>query len=312
MLEMCRERQLRGVEMQSNSAGAYKKRFRRVLGREMAYIEVGQGDPIIFLHGNPSSSYIWRTVLPALENLGRCIAPDLLGMGDSSKLADEEAPQGYHFFEHRKYLDRLLEELGVEERVTFVLHDWGAALGFDWAYRHPEAIKGLVYMEAIVGPYRWEEYPEVGRKTFQALRSDQGETMVLEQNSFVEFNLPRTIIRSLSQEEHDEYRRPYLQAGEARRAMLSWARQLPVDGEPAEIHAMVAQYGAWLAQSSLPKLFIRADPGMMQPSQLAFCRTWPNQVEIPLPGLHNLQEDSGPAIGQAIAAWLLELERGAA
>lgn len=297
--------------MESRKAAGYEKQMRQVFDLEMAYIEVGRGDPIVFLHGNPSSSYIWRKLLPALEKVGRCIAPDLIGMGDSAKLPDAQASTGYSFYEHRRYLDALLEQLDLNQCVTLVVHDWGAALGFDWAYRHPEAVKAIVYMEAIVAPYRWEEYPEVGRKTFQALRSDQGEAMVLEQNSFIEFNLPRTIMRSLSQEEHDEYRRPYLQAGEARRAMLSWARQLPVAGEPAEIQAIVEQYGAWLAQSSLPKLFIRAEPGMMQPSQLAFCRTWPNQVEIALPGLHNLQEDSGPEIGKAIAAWLLELEGAA-
>lgn len=299
--------------MVSSKTVGYEKQVHQVFDLDMAFIEVGQGDPIVFLHGNPSSSYIWRTILPALENLGRCIAPDLIGMGDSAKLSDQQSRDGgYSFFEHRRYLDILLEQLDVHERVTLVVHDWGAALGFDWAYRHPEAVKGIAYMEAIVAPYRWDEYAEVGRKTFQALRSEQGEAMVLEQNSFIEFNLPRTIMRSLSQEEHDEYRRPYLQAGEGRRAMLSWARQLPVDGEPAEIQAVVERYGAWLSQSQLPKLFIRAEPGMMQPSQLAFCRTWPNQREIAFPGLHNIQEDSGPQIGQAIAAWLQDLEQGQA
>jgi haloalkane dehalogenase len=284
----------------------YQKQTRSILGQTMAYVDVGVGDPIVFLHGNPASSYIWRTILPHVQQIGRIIAPDLVGMGDSQKLPDS-GPSSYTFVEHRRYLDALLEALGVRERVTFVVHDWGSALSFDWSYRHQDAVKGIAYMEAIVKPYTWSEYSEVARKTFQALRSPAGEQMVLEQNSFIEFNLPRTILRSLTEEEMNSYRRPFVEPGEGRRVMLSWARQLPVDGEPADVSEIVTAYGAWLSRSDVPKLYIKADPGLLQPSQHAFCRTWPAQSEVIVRGLHNPQEDSPDEIGQAIATWLTAL-----
>ena len=205
----------------------YQKQTQSILGQTMAYVDVGAGDPIVFLHGNPTFSYIWRNILPHVQQLGRIIAPDLIGMGDSQKLP-ESGPSSYAFLEHRRYLDALLEALGVRDRVTFVVHDWGSALGFDWSSRHPQAVRGIAYMEAIVKPYSWSEYPDVARTTFQALRSPSGEQMVLEQNSFIEFNLPRTILRTLTEEELNTYRRPFTAPGEGRRPMLSWARQLPV------------------------------------------------------------------------------------
>jgi haloalkane dehalogenase len=284
----------------------YHKQRRQALDLRMAYVDEGQGDPIVFLHGNPASSYIWRTILPHVQELGRCIAPDLIGMGDSQKLP-ASGPDSYTFVEHRRYLDALLDGLGVRERVTLVVHDWGAALGFDWAYRHPQAVRGIAYMEAIVKPYAWSEYSEIARTTFQALRSAAGEEMALERNSFIEFNLPRTILRTLSEDELNSYRRPFAEPGEARRPMLSWARQLPVDGSPADVSAIVAAYGAWLARSDVPKLFIKADPGLMQPSQQAFCRTWPAQQEVSVRGLHTPQEDSPDEIGQALRSWMQSL-----
>lgn len=286
-----------------SAAFPYQKKRQLVLGREMAYVEVGSGDPIVFLHGNPTSSYLWRNVIPHVEALGRCIAPDLIGMGDSEKLP-ESGPESYTFVEHRRYLDALLSQLGVEQRVTFVVQDWGAALGFDWAYRHPEAVRGIAYMEAIVKPYTWSEYPEAARKVFQTLRSPAGEQMVLEQNSFIEFNLPSGVLRPLTAEEMDAYRRPFAEPGEGRRPTLSWARQLPVDGEPADVTEIVTAYGAWLSRSDVPKLYIRGNPGRLQPSQHEFCRTWPAQTEVVVPGLHNLQEDSPDEIGQALANWM--------
>jgi haloalkane dehalogenase len=286
-----------------NATFPYQKKRQRVLGLELAYVDEGQGDPIVFLHGNPTFSYIWRNIIPHVQELGRIIAPDLIGMGDSHK-PPESGPGSYTFVEHRRYLDALLEALGVRERVTFVVHDWGSALGFDWSYRHPDAVKGIAYMEAIVKPYTWSEYSETGRKTFQALRSPAGEQMVLEQNSFIEFNLPKTILRRLTEEEVNNYRRPFIEPGEARRPMLSWARQLPVDGEPADVTEIVTAYGAWLARSDVPKLYIRADPGMLQPSQHEFCRTWPAQREVIVRGLHTPQEDSPDEIGQAITRWM--------
>lgn len=289
----------------------YQKKRQQVLGLEMAYVDEGQGDPIVFLHGNPASSYIWRNIIPHVRELGRCIAPDLIGMGDSQKLPSS-GPDSYTFVEHRRYLDALLEALGVRERVTFVVHDWGAALGFDWSYRHPDAVKGIAYMEAIVKPYTWSEYPEAARARFQALRSPAGDQMALEQNAFIEFNLPNTIMRRLTEEEMDAYRRPFAEPGEARRPTLTWPRQLPIDGEPADVTQIVMAFGEWLSHSDVPKLYIQGEPGLAQPSQHAFCRAWPAQREVIVRGLHNLQEDSPHEIGQAIASWLRNLSPGVA
>src|SRR5258708_6556589 len=257
----------------------YQVKRQNVLGYDMAYIDEGQGDPIVFLHGNPTYSYIWRNIIPHVQALGRCIAPDLIGMGDSQKLRDS-GPGSYTFVEHRRYLDALLEALGIRERITFVMHDWGSALGFNWSRRHPNAVKGLAYFESIVKPYSWSEYSEPARKTFQALRSPAGEQIVLEQNSFIEFNLPAGIQRPLTEEEKNSYRRPFAEPGEGRRPTLSWARQLPIDGEPADVTEIVTAYGGWLAHSDVPKLYIRGDPGRLQASQHEFCRTWPAQSEV--------------------------------
>ena len=282
----------------------FEKRRLDIDGVPMAYVDVGEGDPIVFLHGNPTSSYLWRNVLPHVVPLGRCIAPDLVGMGDSGKLPEPGA-SSYSFVEHRRYLDGLLDELGVDGGVTFVVHDWGSALGFDWANRHRDAVAGIVYMEAIVRPLRWEEWPPQARSIFEGLRSSAGEEMVLEKNLFVEAVLPASVIRTLTAEEMAEYRRPFAEPGEARRPTLTWPRQIPIDGEPAEVHEIVAAYADWLATSDVPKLLVVADPGaILTGGQLEFCRRWPNQREVTVAGNHFLQEDSPDDIGSAIAAWL--------
>ena len=284
----------------------FQKQRAQVLGRTMAYVDVGQGDPIVLLHGNPTSSYLWRNVIPHLQGLGRCIAPDLIGMGDSDKLPDS-GPTSYAFVEHRRYLDTLLDNLGVTERVTFVLHDWGSALGFDWANRHRDAVKGLAYMEALVKSRRWDDFSPRARPLFEALRSPAGEQLVLEQNMFIERNLPATILRTLSDEEMAEYRRPFLEPGEGRRPTLSWPRQLPIDGEPADVAAIMGSYADWLSGSRVPKLFVRAEPGTLDAAALELCRTWPEQLEVTVRGGHYPQEDSPDQIGQAIAEWLRAL-----
>ncbi|XEC95727.1 haloalkane dehalogenase [Paenibacillus tarimensis] len=289
-----------------NETFPYEKKRMQVFGVEMAYVEEGSGDPIVFLHGNPASSYLWRNIMPYARKFGRCIAPDLVGMGDSDKLPNS-GPNAYTFVEHRRYLDKLLEQLGVNERVTFVVHDWGSALGFDWAKRHPGAVKGIAYMEAIIMPSSWSDTAEEARKVFQALRSPEGERMVLEQNSFIEFNLPVNIVRKLTDEEMAQYRRPFLEPGESRRPMLSWARQLPVSGEPADVIAIVAEYGEFLAQSAVPKLFVRCESGRLLQAHIDFCRTWPSQTEVAVPGLHYPQEDAPDAVGEALAVWLEKL-----
>jgi haloalkane dehalogenase len=278
-----------------------------VRGKSMAYAEVGSGDPIVFLHGNPTSSYLWRNVIPHLQRQGRCIAPDLIGMGDSDKL-DDSGPDSYRFVEHRAFLEDLLAQLGVARNVTLVLHDWGSALGFDWAHRHPEAVKAIAYMEAIVQPVTWADWPKAAAEIFQGFRSPAGEQMILEQNLFIEGVLPMSIQRKLSDEEMAEYRRPFRAAGEGRRPTLTWPRQIPIEGEPADVVEIVRAYGAWLKSSPLPKLFINADPGaILRGAPRDFCRTWPNQKEVTVKGIHFIQEDSPDEIGQAVSTWLAAL-----
>ena len=285
-----------------------KKKRCEVLGRTMSYVETGEGAPIVLLHGNPTSSYLWRGVIPHLAPLGRTIAPDLIGMGDSDKL-DDSGPDRYRFVEHRRYLDALLEALGVGERVTLIMHDWGSALGFDWANQRRSAVRGLAYMEAIVQPLTWAQWPEAARRVFQGFRSESGESMVLENNVFVERVLPGSIKRELSEQEMAEYRRPFLEPGEGRRPTLTWPREIPIEGEPADVAEIIADYAAWLRESSVPKLFVNAEPGaILMGEQREFCRTWPNQTEVTVPGSHFIQEDSPDAVGGAIADWLRTLD----
>jgi haloalkane dehalogenase len=289
-----------------SAAFPYRKQRRRILGTEMAYVEVGKGDPIVLLHGNPTSSYLWRNVLPYLQRLGHCIAPDLIGMGDSDKLPDG-GPGSYRFVEHRQHLDALLQALDVRERVTLVVHDWGSALGFDWANRHREAVKSIAYMEAIVRPQGWDHWDVMNMRRFlQALRSEAGEKMVLQENFFIEKILPGAVLRTLSAEEMAEYRRPFAEPGEGRRPTLTWPREIPIDGEPADVAAIVAAYAEWLATSDVPKLFIKAEPGALLGGgvNLETARSWPAQTEVTIAGVHFVQEDSPDEIGRAIAGWM--------
>jgi haloalkane dehalogenase len=292
----------------STEQSRYTKQYKTVLGKRMAYIEEGEGDPIVFLHGNPTSSYLWRNVMPYLEGKGRLIAPDLIGMGDSEKL-DNSGPNSYTYVEHRKYLFALLESLGVNSNVTLVLHDWGSGLGFHWAQQNPDAVKGIAFMEAIAAPVpNWDAWPEGAVETFQGFRSPAGEQMVLEQNIFVEGVLPGMVLRDLSEVEMAEYRRPFLEPGEGRRPTLTWPRQLPIAGEPADVVQIVTDYGQWLAQSELPKLFINAEPGALIVGAVEdFVRSWPAITEVTVPGLHFVQEDSADLIGEAIANWFSQL-----
>jgi haloalkane dehalogenase len=289
-----------------SSTFPYQKQRRRVLGSEMAYVDVGNGDPIVLLHGNPTSSYLWRNVLPHLQPLGRCIAPDLIGMGDSAKLPNS-GPGSYRFVEHRRHLDALLEALDVRERVTLVIHDWGSALGFDWANRHRQAVKGIAFMEAIVRPQGWDHWDVMNMRPFlEALRSDAGEKMVLEENFFIEKILPGAVLRTLAAEEMAQYRRPFAEPGEGRRPTLTFPREIPIEGEPADVNAIVNSYAEWLATSDVPKLFIKAEPGALLGggANLESVRAWPNQTEVTVAGVHFVQEDSPDEIGRAIADWM--------
>jgi haloalkane dehalogenase len=294
------------------SAGdRYARRRVPVLDTEMAYVDTGRGQDlgltaarsnvVVFLHGNPTSSFLWRNVMPRVEGVARCLAPDLVGMGQSGS-----APAGrYRFVDHARYLDAWLDAVGLERDVTLVVHDWGSALGFDWARRLADRVSGLVYMEAIVRPLTWAEWPENARKIFQGMRSPAGEDLVLEKNVFVERILPASVLRRMTDAEMNVYRAPYREPGEGRRPVLQWPREIPVDGEPADVVAIVDAYARWLAQCSVPKLFVNGDPGsILVGAQREFCRTWPNQDEVTVKGLHFVQEDSPVEIGDAIRAFL--------
>ena len=287
-------------------ASEITKKTASIDGIEMAYRDEGEGDPIIFLHGNPTSSYLWRNIIPHVAGLGRVIAPDLVGMGDSAKLPDS-GPDRYTFIEHRHYLDSLLDAiLPAGAQSTLVVHDWGSALGFDRAHRHPASVKGICFMEAIVAvPPGLDAFPDSVRPVFEGFRSPAGEKMVLEDNMFVEQILPGSILRQLSEEEMAEYRRPFLEPGEARRPTLTWPRQIPFGGEPADVAEIVAGYQTWLPQTDFPKLFINADPGaILRGDARDFIRGWNNLTEVTVPGIHFIQEDSPDEIGAALKGWM--------
>jgi haloalkane dehalogenase len=287
-----------------SAADAYERHRLAFQETEISYVDTGAGEAVVFLHGNPTSSYLWRNVIPHVEGLGRCLAPDLVGMGDSGA-----APDGsYRFVDHARYLDAWFEALGLTD-VTLVVHDWGSALGFYWAYRHPERVRGIAYMEAVVRPLSWEEWSASSRQIFQGLRSEAGEEMVLEKNLFVEGILPSAVLRDLTEEEMNVYRRPYLEPGESRRPTLTWPRELPINGEPEDVVGIVEDYSKWLAQSDVPKLFVNAEPGaILTGSQREFCRRWPNQEEVTVRGAHFVQEDSPHEIGEAVATFVRRTE----
>jgi haloalkane dehalogenase len=281
------------------------KKFCEVDGRRLAYIEVGTGSPIVLLHGNPTSSYLWRHVIPPLLDQGRVIVPDLIGHGDSDKLPASEGPERYRFEVAYAYLDKLLRAIGADQNVTLVLHDWGSALGFHWARLHPDQVRAIAYMEGIVMPLpSWDDWPAQARGIFQGFRSPKGEDLILKRNLFIEGVLPSSILRKLTDEEMASYRAPFTVEAD-RQTMLNWPRQIPIAGEPAHIVALVQAYADWLSQSPLPKLFVNAEPGsILVGAQREFCRTWPNQTEVTVRGSHFIQEDSGAEIGRAVASWM--------
>lgn len=287
--------------MTISSQDNYPRKRVAVLDTEIAYVDTGEGDPVVFLHGNPTSSYLWRNVIPKVEGGVRCLAPDLVGMGDSGKAADGS----YRFVDHVRYIDAWFDALGLTSNMTLVCHDWGSALAFHWAHRHSERVKGIAYMEAIVGPLTWDNWPDSATRIFQGMRSDAGEGMVLEKNMFVERVLPASVIRELTGEEMEVYRKPYLEPGESRRPTLTWPREIPIEGEPTDVHEIATAYSRWLASSDVPKLFINAEPGaILTGDQREFCRTWPNQQEVTVKGSHFIQEDSPAEVGDAISEWL--------
>ena len=273
----------------------------------MAYVDRGEGDPFVLLHGNPTSSYLWRDVIPPLAEVGRCIAPDLIGMGDSDKIGG--GPDAYRFETHARFLEGLLEKVGLDGKMVLVGHDWGGPLLFDWGRQHPGSVRGVVYMETIVTPVTWDDWPDSARRVFQGMRSEAGEEIILEKNVFVERILPVSVLSTLSAETMAEYRRPYLEPGESRRPTLTWPREIPIDGEPANVARIVEANEDWLSGPEIPKLFVNADPGsILTGRQRQLVRGWANQTEVTVPGIHFIQEDSGSEIGEAIVRWLGTLE----
>jgi haloalkane dehalogenase len=282
-----------------------RKRLMPKMGGWISYADTGSGDPIVFLHGNPTSSYLWRNIIPHLSDHARCLAPDLIGMGDSGPSASGT----YRFVDHAAALDSWFELLGLNRNVTLVVHDWGSALGFHWANRHRDAVKGIAYMEALVRPVKWDEWSNAAVPVFKALRSPAGEEMILQKNLFVETILPRSIQRKLTDEEMNQYRKPFEESGEKRRPTLTWPREIPIEGEPKDVVAIAEAYSAWLKESPVPKLFINADPGaILTGAQREFCRSWPNQREVTVKGIHFIQEDSPHEIGAAIHDWYAKLK----
>ena len=280
-----------------------------VKGLKMAYQEEGEGVPIVFLHGNPTSSYLWRNVVPHLKGLGRCLVPDLIGMGESDPLP-ESGPGSYRFSEHAGFLEELLQKLEVEKDAILVGHDWGGALLFNWAMQHPDAIQGIVYMETIVSPVSWRDWPEDAKGIFQGMRSEAGEKIVLQKNLFVEGILPNSVLRKLTEEEMNVYRKPFLEEGERRRPMLTWPREIPIEGEPEDVCSIVTAYGKWLQDCEIPKLFINAEPGsILTGRQRQFCRRFRKQHEVTVKGSHFIQEDSPDEIGTAIAEFTEKLRQ---
>jgi len=283
-------------------------KYRDVQGSRMAYIDEGEGEAIVFQHGQPTSSYVWRSVLPHLKGMGRLIACDLIGMGGSDKLDPSLGPQRYSLSSHRNYLFEIWDQLDLGNRVVLVLDDWGAVLGFDWARQNSQRVQGIVHMEAVAAPLGWSDLPEHAHPLFKALRSPEGERMVLEDNIFIERILPQAVLRELTADEMGSYRHPFRKAGEGRRPMLSWPRSLPIDGEPADVTEVVSQNQDWLAHSDVPKLFIDGEPGTLVRGRLReLIRQWPNQTEITVRGRKLLQEDSPDEIGAAIARFVMRV-----
>lgn len=288
----------------STEDASYRKRI-RVLDSDMAYVDVSEGDPIVFLHGNPTPSYLWRKIIPRLLPFGRCLAPDFVGMGNSGPSGNGS----YRLADHQRYLDAWFEAMGLTENVILVVHDWGSALGFDWARRHPDRVKAIVYMEAIVRPFfSWDEWPESTKAFFQAQRTPAGEDIILEKNLFIEYLLR---LRGISEEAIDVYRRYYRNPGATRQPMLTWSRELPIAGEPADVVEVVESYSRWLSTSPVPKLFIDAEPaGFLIGAQREFCRAWPNQEHVTVQGAHFLMEDSPEDVGNAIVKFVSKVLAG--
>ncbi|CAN3131220.1 haloalkane dehalogenase [Mycobacterium sp. smrl_JER01] len=289
--------------MNSESTSNQAKRTADVLDSFMAYQEVGEGDPIVFLHGNPMSSFLWRNIIPHVQDLGRCIAPDLIGMGDSGRLASGD----YRYATHRAYLESFCEELDIRERVVLVGHDWGGALGFDWAQSHSDSVRGVAYGETLVHPTVGDE-PAERSELVKFCRSDEGEEAILFGDFLLDIFLRQSTLHPVAADVEQEYRRPWLEVGEGRRPMLTWVQQVPTFGVPDDVYGVIDRYAAWMASTSVPKLLIVSTEGQLAGSHLEFCRTWPNQSEITVEAKHFFQEDSALMVGSALRRWIQGLD----
>ena len=280
------------------------KNYKEILGKQMAYLDSGEGQSIVFLHGNPASSFLWRNITPAVKSLGRIVVPDLIGMGDSDKLEGEDNPD-YKYHGQYKYLSALLDSLDLGNEINLVIHDWGSAMGFQYARENPGRIKSITFMEAIVMPLTWDQWPENARNIFQLMRSEAGEEIVLEKNVFVERILLNDSANGFSDEEKAEYVRPFKNPGEDRRPTLTWPRQIPVDGSPQAVIDEVTKNGDFHKNSDIPKLFINADPGsILVGDQREFVRSWQNLREVTVKGNHFIQEHSPKEIGDALKKFI--------
>ena len=285
----------------------YTKKYQEVRNKKMAYVDEGNGDTFLFLHGNPTSSYLWRNIAPHVEDLGRVVIPDLIGMGDSDKL-DGIDNEGYKYHGQYGYLTELFDQLDLGNNIHLIIHDWGSAMGFQFARENPDRIKSITYMEAIVMPLTWEQWPDAATKIFGLFRSEAGEELVLEKNFFVERILLADSATGYTDEEKAEYIRPFINAGEDRRPTLTWPRQIPLDGEPSEVVEEVRKNSEFHKDSEIPKLFINADPGsILVGEQREFARTWKNQTEVTVSGNHFVQEDSSEEIGSALRSFVKAL-----
>ena len=285
------------------SEDPHPRRMIKVLDSEMSFVDTGSGDPIVFLHGNPTSSYLWRNIIPHVSPLGRCLAPDLIGMGKSGK-----SPAGrYRFIDHFQYIEAWFDALGLGSSIILVLHHWGSALGFHWAFHHPRQVRAIAHMESIFHSRRWADFPDGRERIFRALRSEEGERMIFEENLFVEKVLPASVLRTLSPAEMDAYRAPFKEP-QTRLPTLVWPRELPIEGQPPDVTDIVDRYAAWLKESPVPKLFINGEPGSIVCERArSFCRTWRNQAEVTVKGIHFLQEDSPAEIGVALSSFIKSL-----
>jgi len=280
-----------------------ESKFLEVLDSKIHYLDQGEGTPFLFLHGNPTSNYLWRNIIPHVVPLGRIVAPDLIGMGKSGKPDID-----YTFADHYRYMDAFIKELELQN-VILVIHDWGSALGFNYAMQNPDNVKGIVFMEALYQPSSWKNFPSSAYLIFKLFRNPiMGKLMIMNRNFFVEKVLPKFTVRQLTKEEMDHYRQPYPDK-KSRKPLYVWPNQIPIDGKPRETYDVVTQYNKFLQESEIPKLLLWAKPGAIITEQaVEWIKSHFKNLEDNYIGksLHYVQEDQPDAIGKAIKSWYIK------